>query len=117
VACPTLPGIVAQPGADDERRVANFDFDGEAEAESRQADHRRKQLSDEAFRWLMDDRRGRMLMWERLSDAGLFRTSFNTEPCATAFAEGRRDTALRDLRRNPMALPGRHRDRRRSNPC
>ncbi|UYN95376.1 MAG: hypothetical protein KIT25_00035 [Enhydrobacter sp.] len=83
----------------------SFDFEGTAAAEGRQVDHPRKQLSDEAFRWLMDDPRGRLLVWERLSDAGLFRTSFNTDPCATAFAEGRRDMALRDLNRIQRLCP------------
>jgi hypothetical protein len=31
----------------------------------------------------MDDPRGRQLMWERLNEAGLFRSSFNTDPCAS----------------------------------
>lgn len=83
----------------------SFDFDGTAAAESQQADRQRRQLSDEAFRWLMDDPRGRLLVWERLSDAGLFRTSFNTDPCTTAFAEGRRDLALRDLNRIQRLCP------------
>ncbi len=51
----------------------------------------------EAFKWLMGDARGRMLMWERLGDAGVFRCSMAPSPEQTAFREGRRDMGLRDL--------------------
>jgi len=51
----------------------------------------------EAFRWLMADARGRLLMWERLSEAGVFRSSIAPSAELTAFREGRRDMGLRDL--------------------
>lgn len=57
--------------------------------------HRRR-LAD-ALRWLMADPRGRLLMWDRLSDAGVFRISFADSPELTAFNEGRRALGLRDL--------------------
>jgi hypothetical protein len=69
----------------------------------RQVERRRKagklherQLA-EAFRWLMGDARGRLLMWERLAEAGVFRCSMAPTPEVTAFHEGRRDMGLRDL--------------------
>jgi hypothetical protein len=52
---------------------------------------------DEAFKWLMGDSRGRMLMWNRLAEAGVFRSSLGASPELTAFQEGRRDVGLRDL--------------------
>jgi hypothetical protein len=51
----------------------------------------------EAFKWLMADARGRLLMWERLGEAGVFRISFASSAELTAFREGRRDMGLRDL--------------------
>jgi hypothetical protein len=57
---------------------------------------RERQLA-EAFRWLMGDARGRLLMWERLAEAGVFRCSMASSPELTAFREGRRDMGLRDL--------------------
>ena len=51
----------------------------------------------EAFRWLMADARGRLLMWERLGEAGVFRSSIASSAELTAFREGRRDMGLRDL--------------------
>lgn len=65
----------------------------------------RERRIDEAFRWLMNDARGRMLMWERLTDAGVFRSSINPNPQMTAFAEGRRDLGLRDLARVMRLCP------------
>jgi hypothetical protein len=58
--------------------------------------HYERQLV-EAFKWLMGDARGRMLMWKRLGDAGVFRCSMAPTPEMTAFHEGRRDMGLRDL--------------------
>lgn len=51
----------------------------------------------EAFRWLMADARGRLFMWERLGEAGVFRSCMDGTPELTAFREGRRDMGLRDL--------------------
>lgn len=66
---------------------------------------RRERRLDEALRWLMSDERGRRLMWQRLSDAGVFRSSFDANPQTTAFAEGRRDLGLRDLARIMRCCP------------
>lgn len=57
---------------------------------------RERQLA-EALKWLMADPRGRLLMWERLADSGVYRSSFSPNPELTAFREGRRDMGLRDL--------------------
>jgi hypothetical protein len=60
---------------------------------------------DDAFHWLMSDARGRLLMWERLSDAGVFRSSMNASPYVTAFNEGQREAGLRDLARIMRLCP------------
>lgn len=65
----------------------------------------RQRQADEAFKWLMADPRGRLLMWERLSHAGIFRTSMAASPELTAFNEGRRDQGLRDLNRIMRLCP------------
>jgi hypothetical protein len=81
-------------------RTDNSDYDA---GDRRHVQRRRKaskvrerQLA-EAFKWLMGDARGRMLMWERLGEAGIFRSSMAERPELTAFREGRRDLGLRDL--------------------
>ncbi len=60
---------------------------------------------DEAFRKMMGDAGGRALMWERLGNAGVFRTSFAASPELTAFNEGRRDLGLQDLSRIMRLCP------------
>jgi predicted Fe-S protein YdhL (DUF1289 family) len=65
----------------------------------------RQRQADEAFKWLMADPRGRLLMWERLGAAGIFRTSMAASPELTAFNEGRRDAGLRDLNRVMRLCP------------
>ena len=54
---------------------------------------------DEAVKWMMSDPRGRTLMWERLTQAGIFKASFAPSNSAelTAFNEGARNIGLADL--------------------
>lgn len=44
--------------------------------------------------WLMSDVRGRRFVWRLLTRSGIYRTSFNTDSLAMAFAEGRRNEGL-----------------------
>lgn len=78
----------------------NIDYDAgnrrHVEKKAKTSKQHRRRLAD-ALRWLMADPRGRLLMWERLSDAGVFRSSFVDCPERTAFNEGRRALGLRDL--------------------
>lgn len=53
-------------------------------------------LSD--LRWLMEDARGRRLMWAIISEAKIFHGSFSTNGSATMFNEGRRAMGLWLLR-------------------
>lgn len=63
----------------------------------RKAGKLRERRLAEAFKWLMGDARGRLLMWERLAESGVFHSSMADSPEQTAFREGRRDMGLRDL--------------------
>ena len=66
------------------------------EKKAKTSKQHQRRLAD-ALRWLMADPRGRLLMWQRLSDAGVFRSSFVDSAERTAFNEGRRALGLRDL--------------------
>lgn len=57
----------------------------------------------EDVKWLMGNRQGRRIVWRTLSRAGVYRSSFNTNAMAMAFAEGARNTGLEML-----ALVNRH---------
>jgi hypothetical protein len=48
----------------------------------------------EDFKWLMDSKRGRRLMWRLLDKAGVFRTSFDTSALRMAMLEGQRNYGL-----------------------
>ena len=45
------------------------------------------------FKWLMDDKRGRRIMWRLLERTGVFRSSF-TGNSETFFLEGQRNVGL-----------------------
>ena len=49
-------------------------------------------LSDLA--WMLNDARGRRIVWEILSQCGIFQGSFTTNGSATFFQEGRRHIGL-----------------------
>lgn len=49
---------------------------------------------DEDFKWLMNDMRGRRLVWRQLASAGVFNSSFNPDAMQMAFNEGRRNSGL-----------------------
>ena len=51
---------------------------------------------DEAFRWLMADRKGRLLMWEILDKTGVFRGGLH-ETTRLLFNEGARNVGLKYL--------------------
>lgn len=64
-------------------------LDAQREADEEKAARLAKEAQAD-FLWLMGDKRGRRLMWGWLSDAGVFRSSF--EPSSRIyFNEGRRD--------------------------
>ncbi|WP_250533974.1 endopeptidase [Caballeronia sp. AZ10_KS36] len=47
------------------------------------------------LRWLMSGKRGRRFMWRVLSDAGIYRQSFEGNTNWSIFNEGKRSIALR----------------------
>ncbi len=53
------------------------------------------EISD--IKWLMKGPRGRRHIWRQLEQAGVFRSSFNTNAMTMAFQEGQRNLGLRLL--------------------
>nr|DAK35325.1 MAG TPA: hypothetical protein [Caudoviricetes sp.]DAN93740.1 MAG TPA: hypothetical protein [Caudoviricetes sp.] len=53
-----------------------------------------KQQMESDIGLLMRQPYGRRVVWQMLEQAGVWRSSFNTEPLAMAFAEGRRNFGL-----------------------
>ena len=51
----------------------------------------------EDFKWLLSSRRGRRIVWRQLERCGVFRSSFNNNSMAMAFAEGQRNYGLQVL--------------------
>jgi len=51
---------------------------------------------DEAFRWLMGDRKGRLLIWELLDKTGVFRGGMH-DTARLLFNEGARNVGLKYL--------------------
>lgn len=66
-----------------------------AERELRERLARENEEAD--IKWLMGNKRGRRVIWRLLDQAGVFRSSFNTNAMAMSFAEGHRNYGLRIL--------------------
>lgn len=88
------------------------DFDtNESQAAEAARDHRSKAVRNAAatrledVRWLMSSARGRRIVWHDLEEAGVFRTSFNTNSMTMAFAEGQRNAGLKLLAEVMGAAP------------
>ena len=83
---------------------------------------RREQEEADDLRWLLSGPRGRRIVYRDLEEAGVFRSVFNTNAMAMAFAEGRRNAGLQKLARvmasNPSAyalmIKENHEDERRN---
>lgn len=80
------------------------DFDPtdiEASAAARSDKDRRDRaarlMEEDDVKWLMGSKRGRRIAWRFLEQAGVFRSTFNTNALAMAFAEGGRNAGLRML--------------------
>lgn len=56
-----------------------------------------RETEEADVRWLMSNKRGRRIVWRLLDQAGVFRSSFNTNAAQMAFAEGNRNYGLRML--------------------
>ena len=66
-----------------------------AERELRERLARENEEAD--LKWLMGNKRGRRVIWRLMDQAGVFRSSFNTNAMAMSFAEGHRNYGLRIL--------------------
>lgn len=66
-----------------------------AQAQQLEAGRLRRDQECEDFKWLMQDRRGRRVVWRLLDKAGVFRTSFNVpNAMQVSFNEGQRNLGL-----------------------
>jgi hypothetical protein len=91
-------GLIFAPVTTNKPDTPEYDAGNQRHVERRRkAGKQRERQLAEAFKWLMGDARGRMLMWDRLAVAGVFHSSMAASPELTAFREGRRDIGLRDL--------------------
>jgi len=71
---------------------------GDTAARRAAAEHQKlilQQQAEDDTRWLMADARGRRLVWQWLSDAGLFRSTYTGEALSAAFNEGQRNQGLK----------------------
>ena len=56
-----------------------------------------QQNEDSDIKWLMSSKRGRRFIWRLLEQAGVFRSSFNTNAMEMSFSEGNRNYGLKLL--------------------
>lgn len=68
----------------------------EAEQARRKAEREARQEAED-IKWLMTAKRGRRIVWLLLDRAGVFRTSFSSDPLVMAWNEGNRNTGNRML--------------------
>lgn len=68
-----------------------------AQAERNLRERIARENEDSDVKWLMSSKRGRRFVWRLMDQAGTFRSVFNTNSMAMAFAEGNRNTGLRIL--------------------
>ena len=64
------------------------------QAKLQQKAKRRAREDADDFKWLLSSKRGRRIVWRLLEQTGVFRSSFNNNSMAMAFAEGNRNLGL-----------------------
>ena len=76
-----------------------LDFKGQQKSkDSKKSDERIDRQNEESdIKWLMSSKRGRRLVWRLLEQAGVFRSSFNTNAMTMSFSEGNRNYGLQIL--------------------
>lgn len=67
----------------------------QAQADRELREQLAKENENEDIKWLMSDKRGRRMLWRLMDQSGVFRSTFNTNALAMAFAEGNRFYGLR----------------------
>ena len=82
-----------------EGRDDPFDIAGQEQAaKERELYARLERESEESdFRWLMNSRRGRRIVWRLLEQSGVFRSSYSPTAMQMAFNEGHRNYGNRTL--------------------
>lgn len=72
------------------------DLAGQARAAAEQSDRDKTKAAQEGddWKWLMQSKRGRRIVWGLLERAGIFRTSFVGSTNETMFREGERNLGL-----------------------
>lgn len=83
------------------------DLDGQQARQEQGVRESAEQQAQEArdYAWLMGSPAGRRILWQILSEAGVYRVSMAPDPYQTAFKEGRRDIGLRVLTRINQHAP------------
>ena len=72
-------------------------------AQKKAKDHKKseeridRQNEESDIKWLMSSKRGRRFVWRLLEQAGVFRSSFNTNAMTMSFSEGNRNYGLQLL--------------------
>ena len=73
------------------------------------AEKTEQELRDETYTadlvWLMDEPRGRRVVWALLEHCGVFQTSFTSNGSMVMFREGRRDVGLKLMKDIEVAAP------------
>lgn len=68
-------------------------LDPDEQRKAKAADALRRRREEDDFRWLMNDKRGRRVVWRLLENTGVYKTSF-TGNSETFFREGQRNVGL-----------------------
>jgi hypothetical protein len=77
----------------------------ELKAEKANQDRLAQEVEDGDWKWLMASKRGRRIVWRLLEQAGVFRSSFNTNALLMAFAEGNQELRQPHAGKDPHAVP------------
>jgi hypothetical protein len=78
------------------------------EAEHAKAQHHRQEQERNDLCKVMSSKEGRRFIWRQLSEAGVFRSSFNVDAGVMAFNEGTRSAGLKLLGEIMDACPQRY---------
>jgi len=78
----------------------------ESRAERAKADKFQRLEGEGDVKWLMSSRRGRRIVWKMLERAGIYRTTFSTDPNVSAFQEGMRNAGLFLVAQIHASCPG-----------
>ena len=87
-----------------------FDLVGQERAKANIAEEERLQREKDQgdLRHVMGSKEGRRFMWRQLSEAGVYRSSFDSNPVLMAFNEGNRNRGLLLLNDIMEACPTRY---------